>query len=86
VTTKVYKTVEALLRAIHAGEVPVDAVSPGGAASRLGISRQRVFQLIDAGQLDCWRVRESGSGFILVGVDSVKARLHAVPGDQRKVG
>lgn len=33
-------------------------ISPGGAAAMLGVSRQRVHQLIEAGELRCYRSDE----------------------------
>lgn len=81
--TKVYRDIEALLRAIHAGHVPVRAISPSDAAAQLGISRQAVFKAIAAGHLDCWRVADGS--VILVSVDSVNRKAHAT-GEARKVG
>ena len=70
-----YADIPALMRAIRRGEVPVDSVSPGGAANRLGVTRQRVFQLIAEGVLRCWRT-EDGS-VILIALDDVKERAHS---------
>lgn len=43
-------------------QLAVDSFSPGGAASFLGVSRQRVHQLIDQGELLALRIVHQGSG------------------------
>lgn len=37
-------------------------LSPGGVAARLGVSRQRVYQLIDSGDLETWLVYDLAEG------------------------
>lgn len=37
-------------------------LSPGGAAQRLGVSRQRVYQLMDTGDLEHWLVYDLSEG------------------------
>jgi hypothetical protein len=37
-------------------------LSPGGAASRLGVSRQRVYQLMASGDLEHWLVYDLAEG------------------------
>lgn len=74
-TTFTYPDIPSLMRAIRKGIVPVEAISPGGAAHRLGVSRQRVFQLIAEGRLKCWRTADGD--VILVSLDDVKERAHA---------
>lgn len=39
-----------------------DSVSPGGAANRLGVSRQRVYSLIRSGRLRAWLIFSKGAG------------------------
>jgi hypothetical protein len=39
-----------------------DTVSPGGAAARLGVGRQRVYDLIAAGKLRAWLVYDCEVG------------------------
>lgn len=52
--------------------------SPGPVAARLGVTRQRVYQLLDAGILDGLKVIEDGPDrhplFIVIFDDSVAAR------------
>lgn len=43
-------------------QLALDSYSPGGAASVLGVSRQRVHQLIEQGDLLALRLIHSGSG------------------------
>jgi hypothetical protein len=39
-----------------------DSVSPGGAASRLGVSRQRVYDMIKQGHLRAWMIYDCEVG------------------------
>jgi hypothetical protein len=43
-------------------QLALDSYSPGGAAAVLGVSRQRVHQLIEQGELLALRLIHSGSG------------------------
>lgn len=81
-TSREYADIPGLMRAIRRGVVPVDSVSPGWAAMKLGVSRQRVFQLVEAGLLDCWRTVDGS--VILISLDSVKRRVHPAPHGQRR--
>jgi len=64
-----------------------NSVSPGGAASMLGVSRQRVHSLMSTGKLRAWVIYERGlpcddppgnwASFIYVSVDDIEARLAA---------
>ena len=49
----------------------LDSVSPGGAAARLGVGRERVYQLIGDGRLRAWFIFDQGEG-----------EAHDVPGNR----
>lgn len=69
---KTYKTVSKLVEAMQSGEIPVDVVSPGGAAQMLGVTRQAIHDRLHHGDsLDAW----GAEGYILISVDSIKLAL-----------
>lgn len=49
-------------------------MSPGGVAGRLGVSRQRVHQMIDEGCLDAVKVKDRGMGYAVVYVTEASVR------------
>lgn len=40
----------------------MDTVSPGGAAARLGVGRQRIYDLVKQGRLRAWMVYDCETG------------------------
>ena len=56
-------------------EKDVNGDSPGGAAARLGVSRQYVHKLIDQGELDAVRVVNKKGGLIAICVNEKKLAL-----------
>ena len=56
-------------------EKDVNGDSPGGAAARLGVSRQYVHKLIDQGELDEVRVVKKGGGLVAICVNEKKLAL-----------
>ena len=53
----------------------VNGDSPGGAAARLGVTRQYVHKLIDQGELDAVRVVKKGGGLVAICVNEKKLAL-----------
>lgn len=53
-----YKSIPALLAAVEAAGVGDRAMSPGGVANKLGISRHAIYQRIERGLHEVW---QSGS-------------------------
>jgi excisionase family DNA binding protein len=53
----------------------VNGDSPGGAAARLGCTRQYVHKLIDEGELDAIRVVKKGGGLVAICVNEKKLKL-----------
>lgn len=69
---KTYKTVSELAEAMQSGEIPVDVVSPGGAAQMLGVTRQAINDRLHHGKsLEAW----GAEGYILISVESIKLAL-----------
>lgn len=69
---KTYKTVSKLAAAMRSGEIPVDVVSPGGAAQMLGVTRQAINDRLHHGKsLEAW----GAEGYILISVESIKLAL-----------
>lgn len=69
---KTYKTVSELVEAMQSGEIPVDVVSPGGAAQMLGVTRQAINdRLHNSNSLEAW----GAEGYILISVESIKLAL-----------
>ncbi len=69
---KTYKTIEDMLAAVEAGEVPTHSVSPGGAAQMLGVTRQAINDRLHNGNsLDAW----GAEGYILISVESIQRAL-----------
>lgn len=66
----VFESVEAMAAAIADGTCP-GGVSPGGAASALGVSRQAVNELVKRGTLRSYRAGR----VVLVDMTSIGARL-----------
>jgi hypothetical protein len=67
---KKYKTIEKLLEAVDAGEIPHGCVSPGGAAAMLGITRQSVnYRVHHSCTLEAW----GAEGYIFISERSIKA-------------
>lgn len=66
---KKYKTLELLIQDIKDNKIPANVVSPGAAATMLGITRQAVQERIYKSQsLDAW----IAEGVVLVSVESIK--------------
>lgn len=66
---KKYKTLQLLIADIKSNKIPANVVSPGAAASMLGISRQAVQdRLYLSESLEAW----SADGVVLISVDSIK--------------
>jgi hypothetical protein len=59
---KKFKTKDQLVKAFASGEIPKNVLSPGGAATVLGVSRQAIHQRIKRGTLNAW----TAEGIILV--------------------
>lgn len=53
----------------------VNGDSPGGAAARLGVTRQYVHKLIDEDELDAVRVVKKGGGLVAICVGEKKLAL-----------
>lgn len=69
---KSYKSLSELLAAVESREIPVDVVSPGGAAMMLGVSRQAINdRLYNGNSLEAW----GAEGYILISTESVKLAL-----------
>ena len=69
---KTYKSLSELIAAVESREIPVDVVSPGGAAKMLGVSRQAINdRLYNGNSLEAWGTE----GYILISTDSVKLAL-----------
>lgn len=64
---KKYATLDLLVEDLKSGVIPSGVVSPGGAASALGITRQAVHQRLHSGSLQGW----AAEGVILIDVDSL---------------
>lgn len=76
-----FRSVSDLVKAIAEGRVPSDVVSPGYAASLLGITRQSLHDRLNKGSLDCWKAE----GVVLVSVSSLRALInkkHGIPEGQ----
>lgn len=56
------------------GKDEVLGMSPGGVAGRLGVSRQRVFQLVQEGRLDEIKIWDDDQGFWVVYIPEVSVR------------
>lgn len=66
---KEYKTLSLLVDDIKNGKIPSEVVSPGAAASVLGVSRQAVWNRIHVtGSLEAW----GADGVILISMASLK--------------
>ena len=71
----VYRTIGELVEDIARGNVPADVVSPGHAATLLGVTRQAVHQRLKLGSvLEGW----SAEGVVLVDMRSVQRLLDLV--------
>jgi len=69
---KKFKTIGALVRAMKDGEIPEDVVSPGAAASAIGVTRQAIYdRLHNTESLEGW----AAEGVILISARSVKAAV-----------
>ena len=69
---KTYKSLSELLSAVESREIPVEVVSPGGAAAMLGVSRQAINdRLYHGNSLEAW----GAEGYILISVESIKIAL-----------
>ena len=69
---KTYKTLAKLVEAMKSDEVPEDVISPGRAATMLGVSRQAIHdRLRNNESLEAW----GAEGVILISVRSIKAAL-----------
>lgn len=69
---KTYKTLNELLEAVESREIPVEVVSPGGAAARLGVTRQAINdRLYNGNSLEAW----GAEGYILISVKSINEAL-----------
>jgi hypothetical protein len=67
---KKFKTIEKLLEAVEAGEIPHGCVSPGGAAAMLGITRQSVnYRVHHSCTLEAW----GAEGYVLISERSILA-------------
>jgi hypothetical protein len=53
----------------------VNGDSPGGAAARLGVTRQYIHKLIDQDELDAVRVVKKGGGLVAICVGERKLKL-----------
>ena len=62
-----FDSIAEMAQAIRAGKVPTRVVSPGLAAAAFGITRQAVWQRIQAGKLRAWWAE----GVILIDVDEL---------------
>lgn len=68
----------------------LDGYSPGGVCQLLGVSRQRVHQLVDADKLDAYRIHDRlGNLAAIIITDESLSRLAAerglsIPGLRRK--
>lgn len=52
------------------------AISPGKAARMLGVTRQRIHELMKRGQIESWLVKERGvTTYICVSYEDVKSRM-----------
>ena len=69
---KTYKSLSELLAAVESQEIPIEVVSPGGAAGMLGVSRQAINdRLYHGNSLEAW----GAEGYILISIESVKLAL-----------
>jgi hypothetical protein len=69
---KTYKTVTELMSAVASGEIPVEVVSPGWAAMKLGVTRQAINDRIHKSKsLEAW----GAEGVVLISVRSIEAAL-----------
>lgn len=68
---KRFRTLAAMMRAIHDGEIPANVISPGGAANALGITRQAVHSRINNGTLRAW----SAEGYVLIDARELRAAV-----------
>lgn len=78
---KHFKTLDEMVQAIKRDELPKHVISPGGAASALGITRQSVHDLCKRGTLPCWYAER----VILIDGNAVKRRaleLRGIPETQ----
>jgi|WetSurMetagenome_2_1015567.scaffolds.fasta_scaffold650089_1 hypothetical protein len=73
---------------VESGHSEAIGYSPGGAAARLGVSRQRVYEMIEQGHLRAWFVYDCEVGpcldvpgnkasFVYISADDVNAYLQA---------
>ena len=66
----------------------VNGDSPGGAAARLGVTRQYVHKLISEDELDAIRVVKKGGGLVAICVNERKLKLlesaRSALGDRRR--
>ena len=67
--TKTFETLPELVDAICAGEIPREVMSPGGAASKLGVTRQAIHDRMKRGTLRAW----TAPGVILIDVSDVRS-------------
>lgn len=70
--TRTFETLPELVDAIKNGEIPREVMSPGGAASKLGVTRQAIHDRIRRGSLRAW----TAPGVIFVYVSDVRAAWH----------
>jgi hypothetical protein len=73
---------------VQAGHIEAIGISPGGAAWRLGVTRQRVYEMINQGHLRAWFVYDCEVGaccdvpgnkasYVYISADDVDAYLQA---------
>jgi hypothetical protein len=69
---KKYKSIDALISAAMAGDIPTALTSPGGAAQMLGISRQAVnYRVHHSCSLEAY----GAQGYVFITERSIKAAL-----------
>ena len=77
-----YKRIGDMVAAMKAGVIPVNVVSPGAAASALGITRQALHQRLRLGTLRAW----SSEGVVLVDGNDLRRAVkekQGIPPGQR---
>lgn len=81
---KRYRALSGLVEAMRNGEIPSEVISPGAAATALGISRQSLHSLLRHNSLRCWCAER----VILVSALDVKNRQRkkqGIPEGQREL-
>lgn len=69
-------TYKQFIRAVQVRGQDFDGISPGGAGAELGVSRQRIWQLVDVGILRCLKVYDERGELLiaLINTDDVRWR------------